>query len=439
MTEPSQSRPRARLTRRQFVKGTGLAAAGVAGAGLGLFGGKAPAFAQSRELHVLEWSSFVKEADVEVDRQAAEFGKAEGIRVKVEHINNNDLNARATAAVESGTGPDVIQLFNNQPLIFSPGLLNVNDLVAEEGGNRIYPFFRENIDNNGTYVGVPYFATGAAFIYRTDWFKEAGAKAPETWDDFMDSGRKLKKMGYPVGQALGHSFGDPPGFCYSLLWAYGGKLIDTKAKVALDSKETRTALAFVKEFWKAACDESGLGWDDGSNNRAFFAETISTTRNGASIYFVAKKNFQKDGNKLVKECNHFLDPAGPAGRHHSMTAYSRSILKGSKAQTAAKNYVRFCIKRENLDKLITVNDGYINGPTPEWEDHPLWKKDPALAAFAHAPASSVTYGWPGPNDRRASEATSKYILVDLFARVVKGDSIDASIKWATGELKQIYG
>src|SRR5579862_6390370 len=92
------------VRRREVLTATGVAAAGL---GLGLFGGKAPAFAQERELKLLEWSSFVKESDAEVDRQAAEFGKAEGIKVTVEHINNNDLPARAAAAVESGSGPDV--------------------------------------------------------------------------------------------------------------------------------------------------------------------------------------------------------------------------------------------------------------------------------------------------------------------------------------------
>jgi multiple sugar transport system substrate-binding protein len=433
------SAARGRLSRREFVKATGVAAAGAAGVSLGLFGGKAPAFAQAREMHVLEWSSFVKEADVEVNRQAEEFSKAEGITVKVEHINNNDLNARTTAAVESGSGPDVVQLFNNQPLLYASGLLGVNDLVEATGGKRIYGFFRESVDNDGTYVGVPYFATGAAYVYNKDMYKEAGAKPSETWDEFLDSGRKLKKAGYPVGQALGHSFGDPPGFCYSLFWGFGGKLIDEKAHVAIDTKETRAALNFVKEFWKAACDESGLGWDDTANNRAFAAETISVTRNGASIYFVAKRNLLQKGDPFAKKLDHFLDPKGPAGRRHSMTAYSRCIFKASKVQSAAKNYVRFCLQKDNLGKLIEVNNGYINGPTPDWETIPMWKEDPALRTFAHAPSTSVTYGWPGPNDRRASEAVAKYILVDMFARAVQGESADSATRWAAGELKQIYG
>jgi hypothetical protein len=36
-------------------------------------------------------------------------------------------------------------------------------------------------------------------------------------------------------------------------------------------------------FWKDACDEGVLAWDDTNNNRAFHANEISATLNGASI------------------------------------------------------------------------------------------------------------------------------------------------------------
>jgi ABC-type glycerol-3-phosphate transport system substrate-binding protein len=62
-----------------------------AAAGVEFVGGKAPAFAQTRTLHVLEWSSFVPAADVIRDQQAAEFGKQAGVKVTIEHINANDL------------------------------------------------------------------------------------------------------------------------------------------------------------------------------------------------------------------------------------------------------------------------------------------------------------------------------------------------------------
>jgi multiple sugar transport system substrate-binding protein len=240
-----------------------------AGLGLGLFEGKAPAFAQERELKLLEWSSFVKESDAEVDRQAAEFGKAEGIKVTVKHINNNDLPARAAAAVESASGPDVIQLWDNHPILFSGGFINHADLVQEAGGNKIYKVFRDAAATGSGYAGVPYFGTGTAFAYRTDIFQQAGVKPSKPWNEFLNVGAAIKKAGMPVGQALGHSFGDPPGFCRAVHWAFGGRPADEQGRVTISSNETRAALQFAKEFWAAACDESGLARDDSANNRAF--------------------------------------------------------------------------------------------------------------------------------------------------------------------------
>ena len=429
------ARPARGLRRRELLAAAG---AGAVGAGLGLFAGKAPAFAQQRELKLLEWSSFVKESDVEVDRQAAEFGKAEGIKVTVEHINNNDLPARAAAAVESGVGPDIIQVWDNQPILFAGGFIDHADLVQESGGNKIYKVFRDACHLEQGYAGVPYFGTGAAFAYRTDVYEQAGVKPPKTWHDFLTAGTALKKAGMPVGQALGHSFGDPNGFCRVLHLAFGGREVDAAGRVTINSKETRAALEFVKEFWFAACDETGLAWDDSSNNRAFAAGTISTTRNGASIYFVAMRNFKEKGDDFVKKISHFGDPAGPAGRKAEMLVYSRCIFKYSQVQTAAKNYIRFCMQDANYEKLFLANGGYINGLLPKWDAHPFWKSEPALLPYTQISKYAVHRGWPGPNDRRASEARAKYILVDMFARAVKGDSIDSAVSFAESELKNTY-
>ena len=56
-------------------------------------------------MHYLQWTSFVPAADAEVDRQAKEFTKATGIEMTVEKINQNDMAARITAAVESAAAP----------------------------------------------------------------------------------------------------------------------------------------------------------------------------------------------------------------------------------------------------------------------------------------------------------------------------------------------
>ena len=116
------------MTRRKFVETTAVAGGALVAAPF--LGGKAPAYAQARKLHYLQWSSFVPAADDEINRQAEEFKKATGIEITVEMINQNDMAARITAAVESGSGADVIQMNANQPHLFANGLADHNALVA---------------------------------------------------------------------------------------------------------------------------------------------------------------------------------------------------------------------------------------------------------------------------------------------------------------------
>ena len=121
------------MTRRKFVETTAVAGGALVAAPF--LGGKAPAYAQARKVHYLQWTSFVPAADVEIDRQAQEFTKATGIEMTVEKINQNDMAARITAAVESGSGADVIQMNANQPHLFANGLADHNALVEELRGD----------------------------------------------------------------------------------------------------------------------------------------------------------------------------------------------------------------------------------------------------------------------------------------------------------------
>lgn len=429
------------VSRRAFVQGAGAAGL-AAGAGLGLFGGKAPAFGQTRELHILEWNSFIKDADIETDRQAAEFGKAEGVRVRVEHINANNLNARATAAVESKTGPDIINMTNNQPHLYAAGIADSGKLVSEMGGNDIHKFMRDSCYVDGVYRGVPLMATGGAWAYREDVFKEAGAKVPQTYNDLITEGKKLKEYGYPLGQCLGHSFGDPNGFAYTLLWAFGGAVTDeTGKKVTINSQGTRDAVDWMKEAWTAAFDETGLSWDDGSNNRAYLGDQISATLNGASIYFVAKRDPSKSVLPNMAELtNHFANPVGPTGRRfHTATNFTSAVMSSTKVRDVADNYVRFINKEENFSKFMTINNGYVKGANKKWSKHPIWKSDPKLSVFAETFDYTETFGYPGPYNRQSSELLAKYIVVDLFARAVQGTSTAETVAIAERELKQIYG
>ena len=63
---------------------------------------------------------------------------------------------------------------------------------------------------DGVARGVPLFNIGNAIVYRKDVFEELGLAVPNTWDEYLEVGRALKNNNLPVGQTLGHTFGDAP-------------------------------------------------------------------------------------------------------------------------------------------------------------------------------------------------------------------------------------
>ena len=428
-----------RLDRRAFLRVAGAATGAAAAGGIPTIveAQKAPSFPKGTRLNILTWVSFVPASDVEFKRLAGEFAKLAGVDVTADLINMNDLNPRIASAIETKSGPDIIMMISNWPHLYADGLADVDD-VAEEIGKRdggFYDLIRNVSVVGKTWKSVPLALGTPTWAYREDWFKEAGAaKFPDTWDELRAVGTKLKKKNQPLGQAFGHSLGDPNQWAYPVTWCFGGAEIDDKGKVVINSKETIEAVKFTAAFWKDCLDEGGLAWDDSSNNRAYLAGTISATINGASIYFVAKRQFPD----IAKATNHGHMPRGPAGRFYSIGGQGFAVMKYSKNQQVAKEFLRWLTDRPQYDPWFVSNDGYANGPTLYWEKHALWERDLKLVPFKEAPRFGRWPGYPGPPSRKSSEALVKYILVDMYAQAIKGMKPEEAAKWAEGELKKTY-
>jgi multiple sugar transport system substrate-binding protein len=428
------------MNRRAFLQVAGLATGAVMLGGVRpVSAGQAPAQLQGTRLTYLQWVNFVPAHDAVVKKQVAEFEKQTGAKVAFETINMNDIQARTTVAIESKAGPDIIQLAHNWPHLYEAGLEPVDDLAEELGrkGEGYYDLPKAHSVVNGRWRAVPHSIVSPAPTYRTDWFKEVGyEKFPDTWEGYREAGKKLKAKGHPIGQALGHSLGDPPIFCYALLWAFGAKEVEADGKtVALDSKETLEALEFGLGFWKDACDESGLAWDDANNNRAYLAEQISCTFNGASIWVEAKRNFPH----LVKVTDHAYFPVGPHGRFHPHATWENAIMGYSKNKEAAKEFIKYLLSYDNYVEWLKAGQGYSTAPTKIFAKDKLWGElDPQVEPFKDIVKYGRHFGYAGPASRKAAEVWSKYIIVDMFAKAVQGTPPPEAIKWATSELKKVY-
>src|SRR5438132_694048 len=66
------------------------------------------------------------------------------------------------------------------------------------------------------------------------------------------------------------------------------------------------------------------------------------------------------------------------------------------------------------------------------------KLDEPLKMFRTAARNPRLFGHAGPSTAKATEAFTKYIITDMYAKGVQGMSAEDAVKWAEGELKKIY-
>ena len=99
-----------------------------------LASGRAPAYAQGTTVHWVRWSDFVPTSDQLLKGKITqECQKALGMKLNLETINANDIQARVTSSIQSGTGPDIFMAIGNWPQLYADSLADAGD-VAEEIG-----------------------------------------------------------------------------------------------------------------------------------------------------------------------------------------------------------------------------------------------------------------------------------------------------------------
>jgi multiple sugar transport system substrate-binding protein len=393
------------------------------------------------------WIDFVFSSDRLLrDKIAPESANALGIKMNIETVNANDLQARIASAVRSGTGPDIVCALNNWPQLYTDSVVDVSDIANEIGDAQdgFYDTAKTVASDGRKWIAVPWCIVGLALANRKSWYADVGypdGTATDTWETYIAAGKKLKSIGRPFGQTLGHSFGDAPAFWYPFLWSWGGKEVDVDGKtVVLNSPETVDSVKFAVSAWKDAYDDGGLAWDDSNNNRAFLAGTVSSTLNGASIYIESKLKPDayktEDGKPLRDDIFHATLPAGPAGRFSYHVPFSNMLMRYSKSQWAAKAFLRWINSPSIYAWWFESQQGFSIGSTMAWEKSKVWD-EPVIGSYRLAARSGRFAGYPGPSGRNAARAVSAYIIVDMYAKAVQGMAPKDSVRWAHDQLVKI--
>ena len=185
-----------------------------------------------------------------------------------------------------------------------------------------------------------------------------------------------------------------------------------------------------------------MSWDDAGNNRAFLANTISSTHNGASIYLLARSKpdtYMTETDKPMKD--DYLPCAAAEGSGRPVQL-SRAVLEPGpelrQEPEGRQGLPALVPLQRDLRAWFTSQQGFSVGATKMWEDNKMWKVDPVMAPFRTAAESGHFAGYAGPAGRAAAETISKFIIVDMYAKAVQGMPAEEAVKWAHAELVKIY-
>ena len=202
-------------TRRRFLKfsGAGAVAAGSGGLAGILASGRAPAYAQATTLHWLKFVDFVPVSDKLLRGKISDEAKKDlGVKLEIETINGDGVQARITSAIQSKTGPDIMMAVNNWSQLYADSVVDVSD-IAEEIGKAQGGYYKtaHDVANNGKqWIAVPFTILGVLTTNRTSWFDAVG-HGPDKFP--ADLGRVPRRG--QVAEAQEPAFWPDPGSC---LW-----------------------------------------------------------------------------------------------------------------------------------------------------------------------------------------------------------------------------
>ena len=416
-----------KITRREFVKAASTASVGAAlGAPL-VAQAQAPALRITPEkgakLRVLRWKRFVQGDEDAWMAHTKRFTEKTGVDVRVDNEGWEDVRPKAAVAANVGSGPDVIYGWFDDPHQYPEKLVDVTDVAnylgAKYGG--WYDVARAYGSRGGKWIGIPLGAAGATFVHRISHVQAAGFKEfPKDTDGFLKLCQAMKAKGTPAGFALGNAVGDGNSWVYWLVWAFGGKMVDEKGNVVINSPETIRALEYSKELY-ATFVPGTLSWLDPNNNKAFLDGQVSITNNGISIYYAAKTSTDPKVKELVADIGHASYPIGPVGRPTELHLFTQAmVFRYSKFPNAAKAYVTFMMEKEQYEPWQQAAIGYITQPLKAYESNPIWTVDPKHTPYRDSVARMTPHSFAGPLGYASAATMADFIMVNMVAEAASG-------------------
>jgi multiple sugar transport system substrate-binding protein len=369
--------------RRETIK----AGAASAFAGITILAPKRTLAARDQKLVYWHLPTYAPAADDAVQAQFNEFREMAGLKENEAAFvptPSADLIARLSAALQSGTPPDVVRLYESQVQLYRAQghLMDVTDVVEKmrsAKGGLFDPCLRA-LGYQGRYWGVPFALNPWPVHARLDVLEQHGLEYPRTWDAFVETCLKIQK---PPFHGFGMDLGlteDATANIMQVCWGFGGRMYDAEGNPAFAGDGTVRGFAFIETMFnehkiipRRAVRNDDIAW----NNKAYQSGRVAFIINPTSAYaFLATED-----PELMSKTGLFGVPAGPAGAVNRIDTWSLGLFKQSPYPDLAKGLAEYFMDPARYNEVIVANNGRFAPVYPDLLNDPWWTGRPESAAF----------------------------------------------------------
>ena len=412
-----------KVTRRTVLK-AGVSAAALA-AGTSIFKPLRSFGARKEKLVFWMQPLFNKEADELMVGQVRDYAKQAGLKddeLEIQTVPGGEVAKKMAAALEVGAPPDVTRM-NEEDLtrmIAQKQFLPINEIIDQM--RKVPGGVNENIlalaEDGGKYYGAPFGLNPQAGHVRMDLFEKAGyGSFPDTWERFIEASLKITQPPiYAYGMALGMTPSDSLSDLLSVVWPYGGALVDKSNKPALNSPGTVKAFQLVDDMFSKhkIIPRGSLSWDNSGNNKAYQAGQVAYILNPPSVY----SSLVKDKSPLLDKTGLFPAPGGPAGRVKNGYTDYWSVFKQAPYPEIAKGLVTYLMEPKRYNQLIIGADGRYLPVYPKLAEDPFWSSRPALKGLIQIADGAISTYWPGKPNQPLAEIVDQSTIIKWVQKML---------------------
>ena len=413
-------------SRRDAIK-TGAAVS--AFAGVTFLASRKTLAARDQKLIYWHLPTFAPVADKAAQDQFNEFCKVAGLKENEAAFvptSNTDLIPRLSAALETGTPPDVVRLYESYVQLYRAQghMMDVTDVVDRMQGKKggLFDPCLRAVGYEKRYWGVPFAINPWPMHARVDILAEHKLDYPRTWDAFVDTCLKIQKPPfYGFGMDLGLT-ADATDNIMQVCWCFGGRSYDAEGNPAFDSDGNVKGFAFINEMYsehkiipKGVVGNGDTAW----NNKAYQSGQVAFINNPSSVYAY----LSTEDPELMKKTGLFGVPAGPAGAVNQIDTWSLGLFKQSPYPDLAKGLAEYFMDPERYNQVIVANNGRFVPVYPDLFNDPWWTERPEFAEFTKIANTGVPISHEAPPSAASGEVLATNVIPEALQTVLV-DGVD---------------